>query len=89
MNEILNQKITFKNWKYETRKFQRTKQQAEARAKREGFPLTQVVQADDGGYFIAPHGITKESAKKAYANCRAKGNEAAICAAMAHRLQNE
>lgn len=66
-----------------------TKEQAERRAKREGFPLSQVTKAKTGGYFIAPHGITKQKAKNAYADCRAAGNNQAVCASVAWEIQRK
>ena len=63
------------------------KEQASARAKREGFPQSQVISADNGDYFIAPNGIKKHNAKKAYANCRSKGGDKASCAAMAWNIE--
>jgi hypothetical protein len=51
-----------------------TKSGALARAKREGFPKSSVVKSSGGAYFIAPHGITSNAAKKAYADLRSKGN---------------
>jgi hypothetical protein len=64
-----------------------TKEQAIARAKAEGFPLTQVVASDKGGYFIAPNGVTADTAKKAYANCRENGGDQGKCAGAAHIVQ--
>lgn len=64
-----------------------TKEQALARAKAEGFPASQVVASDKGGYFIAPNGVTAATAKKAYANCRQNGGDKSQCAAAAHIVQ--
>lgn len=66
-----------------------TKRKATARAKRLGFPKSNVVKAEDDGHFIAPHGITSADAKKAYANCRAKGNNKEKCAKIAWIIQNK
>lgn len=66
-----------------------TKEEALTRAKEEGFPAGNVVQSDDGGWFIAPHGIKTLKAKRAYANCRADGGEKGTCAAVAHDLDKE
>jgi len=47
---------------------------ARARAKRLGFPLSQVVSAGRGkSYYIAPRGVTTAAGKKAYASLRSKG----------------
>ena len=51
-----------------------SKKSAEARAKKGGFPKSNVVKANSDGYYIAPKGIKSTAAKKAYANCRASGN---------------
>lgn len=66
-----------------------TKSQAEARARKNGFPLSQVVKADSGEYFIAPKGIKKQKARKAYANCRAKGGGKGVCAAVAWKIEEK
>lgn len=51
-----------------------TKQEALEKAKRMNFPKSSIVKAINGDYFIAPRGIVSQSAKKAYADLRAKGN---------------
>lgn len=64
-----------------------TREEALARAKREGFPASQVVASDQGGYFIAPNGVTAPHAKLAYANCRQNGGDKGKCAAAAQIVQ--
>lgn len=64
-----------------------SKSQAKARAKRGGFPQSSVVKAKDDGYFIAPHGIKSAAAKKAYADCRAKGGSKEKCAKIAWSIE--
>lgn len=64
-----------------------SKEQALARAKKLGFPASQVVKSDKGGYFIAPEGVTAPSAKTAYANCRATGKAKSECARISHVVQ--
>lgn len=66
-----------------------TKKDALARAKRLGFPATNVIKAEDGGYFIAPQGITKAKAKKAYADCRENKGKKETCAAVAWNIQKK
>lgn len=66
-----------------------TKSEARKRAKAEGFPMSSVVQSDDGGWFIAPHGITSSAAKEAYANCRADGGDKEKCAKIAWSVQEK
>lgn len=63
-----------------------TRSGARARAQRLGFPLSNVVKASSGGYFIAPMGVTKASAKHAYAECRAGGGSKSVCAGVAHKV---
>jgi hypothetical protein len=64
-----------------------TREQALARAKREGFPASQVVASTKGGYYIAPNGVTAPHAKLAYANCRENGGDQGKCAAASHIVQ--
>lgn len=66
-----------------------TKSEAMKRAKKEGFSVSSVIQSDDGGYFIAPHGIELSAAKKAYANCRADGGDKEKCAKIAWSIEGE
>lgn len=62
-----------------------------ARARRLGFPQSQCVQADTGdkGWYIAPNGITKHAAKKAYANARADGKDKETAAKIAWTVQKQ
>lgn len=60
---------------------------ARARAIRVGIPVGQVIKAKKGGYFIAPAGVTKPKAKRAYAECRSGGGEKGTCAAVAWGVQ--
>lgn len=62
-----------------------SKSGAKARAKRVGIPVSQVVRAKSGGYFIAPRGVTG-GAKKAYAECRSHGGSKVKCAKIAHSI---
>lgn len=64
-----------------------TKEQALARAKREGFPASQVVASTKGNYYIAPNGVTAPHAKLAYANCRENGGDQSKCAIASHIVQ--
>lgn len=57
------------------------------RAAAHGFPRSAVTQARSGGWFIAPHGVTRAKAKHGYADCRAGGGSQSTCAAVAHKLQ--
>jgi len=63
-----------------------TRSSARTRARRLGFPLSQVVKARTGGYFIAPRGVTRAKARRAYAECRSNGGKQSTCAAVAHNL---
>ena len=60
---------------------------AKRRAKKLGYPQSNVVKAKTGSYFIAPLGITSAKVKRMYADCRAKGGKKSTCAAVAHNLQ--
>lgn len=62
---------------------------ARARATKLGFPLSQVVKARSGGYFIAPRGVTNVHARHAYAECRAGGGKQSTCAAVSHGVQDK
>lgn len=66
-----------------------TKTAAKKRAKKRGIPVSNVVKADDDEYFIAPAGVTKAAAKKAYANCRAKGGSKEKCAKISHTVNKK
>lgn len=65
-----------------------TKDQALARAKREGF-LASSIRKGEKGYYIIPHGITDDAAQRAYIHCRDSGGESSVCAAVAHSLQTK
>jgi len=64
-----------------------SKKSTQKRAKRLGFPKSNVVKAKKGGYYIAPKGVKSSGAKKAYANCRAGGGSKAKCARISHSVQ--
>ena len=66
-----------------------TKKRATRRAKRLKFPKSSVVKSKKKGYFIAPRGITKKSAKKAYAESRARGKSKSSAAKIAHYVQKK
>lgn len=66
-----------------------TKIEALKRALKGGFKKSSVVKSKDSGYFIAPHGILSEGAKKAYANLRAKGNSKEKSAKIAWSIENK
>lgn len=66
-----------------------TKNEAMNRAIMEGFYKSSVVEADSGGWYIAPKGITSHEAKKAYANCRADGGGKEKCAKIAWSVENQ
>lgn len=61
-----------------------SKKKATARAKRLGFPKSNVVKAKKGSYFIAPKGVTTKARKSAYAKSRASGKSKASSAKIAH-----
>lgn len=65
-----------------------SKAEALKRAKRLGFPASSVVKGN-GGYFIAPHGVTTAAGKRAYAECRAKGGAKEKCARIAHDVDDK
>lgn len=65
-----------------------TKEGAIQRAKDRGIPLSQVVVADKGGYWLAPIGVTSDTAKKGYANCRENGGDMHYCAAISFVIQS-
>lgn len=64
-----------------------TREEALARAKKLGMDASQVVKSDRGGWFIAPSGVTSDTAKKAYANCRQNGKGQQECSAISHIVQ--
>ena len=65
-----------------------TREQAENEAKKLGIPISQVVKSDKG-YFIAPQGIKTQSAKNAYASCRADGKGKEYCSKVAWTIENQ
>lgn len=62
-----------------------SKAKATARAKRLGFPASNVVKGSKG-YFIAPRGLKTERAKKAYAALRSQGKSKEFSAKIAHSV---
>jgi hypothetical protein len=66
-----------------------TKAKAKARAKRVGIPVSHVVKGPKKGYFIAPRGVNKAGAKRAYASMRQKGYSKAKAAKIAHSIQKK
>ena len=66
-----------------------TKEQAVARAKKLGYPMSTIVQSDKGNWFIAPLGVTSAAGKKAYANCRETSGDKGKCAAIAHTVDKK
>lgn len=64
-----------------------SKANALKRAKKLGFPKSSIVKSKKGGYFIAPRGVTKPKAKRAYAACREKSSNKGMCSAVAHNIQ--
>ena len=65
---------TWKNSLFLIGKRMESREAALTRAKREGIPASQVIEATGGGWFIAPPGIKSHKAKKAYADIRKKQN---------------
>lgn len=61
-----------------------SKKKATARARRLGFPKSNVVKAKKGRYYIAPRGVTTKAGKRAYASNRARGRSKATSARIAH-----
>ena len=66
----------------------KNKQDAEKEARRLGIPISQVVKSDKG-YFIAPQGIKTQSAKNAYASCRADGKGKEYCSKVAWTIEKQ
>jgi hypothetical protein len=66
-----------------------TKSKAKARAKRVGIPVSHVTKGPGKGYFIAPRGVNKAGAKRAYAAMRARGYSKAKAAKIAHSIQKK
>lgn len=65
-----------------------SKESAQARAKRGGFPQSNVIKGSSG-YFIAPKGITSSGAKKAYASCRSEHGAKEKCAKVAWSVEKK
>lgn len=66
-----------------------SREDALARAKREGFPEENLVKGEKGWY-IAPRGITTEAGRSTYANCRDRNDyDIGSCAAIAHKVDTE
>ena len=63
-----------------------SKESALARAKREGFPDSSV-QKGEKGWYIIPHGITNEKAKRVYIQARDAGNPPEMAAKIAWHVQ--
>jgi hypothetical protein len=66
-----------------------TKARARARAKRVSIPVSHVVKGTGKGYFIAPRGVNKSKAKRAYAAMRSRGYSKAKAAKIAHSIQKK
>lgn len=66
-----------------------TKVEIEKTADRLNYPKSQIVKSDDGNYFLAPRGIEKTGAKKAYANCREKSEDKEKCSKIAWSVEKE
>ena len=64
------------------------RKEAEAKAKEVGIDKSQVVNSEEG-YFIAPQGIKSETARKAYAKCRADGKDKKYCAKIAWYIEKK
>ena len=62
-----------------------TKQHASSRAKRLGFPLSNVIKGEKS-YFIAPRGLKTQIAKRAYASLRSEGASKSKAAKIAHSI---
>ena len=65
-----------------------TKKSAEAEAKAVGIDQSQVTDSE-AGYFIAPQGIKSASAKKVYADSRAKGMSKETAAKIAWSVEKK
>ena len=64
------------------------RESAEAEAKAVGIDKSQVTNSE-AGYFIAPQGIKSESAKKVYADNRAKGMSKETAAKIAWSVEKK
>lgn len=67
----------------------KSKAKITARAKRLGFPKSQIVNVGKGKNYLAPLGVKKTKAKRAYGKCRDKGGAKGTCAAVAHNIQKK
>ncbi|PNX49900.1 MAG: hypothetical protein BV457_00235 [Thermoplasmata archaeon M9B1D] len=65
-----------------------TKAKARARAKKLGFPLSNVVKGKKG-YYLAPRGIKKSSSKKAYSSCRDSGMSKTRCSKIVWSIEKK
>lgn len=65
-----------------------SKKEALKRAKKKGFPSSNVVKGDES-YFISPHGVTSTRGKKTYAALRSKGKDKATAAKIAHSVDKK
>jgi hypothetical protein len=63
-----------------------SREDALARAKREGFPDSSV-QEGEKGWYIIPHGITNAKARRAYIHARDAGNLPEMAAKIAWHIQ--
>jgi hypothetical protein len=66
-----------------------TKRAATARARRVGIPVSHVVKGSGKGYFIAPAGVTRAPAQRAYAGMRSHGYSKAKAAKIAHSINRK
>ena len=64
------------------------REDAEKVAKNAGIDKSQVTKSK-AGYFVAPQGITNETAKEVYADCRAKGIDAETAAKIAWSIEKK
>lgn len=62
-----------------------TRTEALRRAKRAGFPASNVVKGSRG-YYIAPRGLKTQRAKRAYAELRSHGRSKSSAAKIAHSV---
>ena len=66
----------------------KTKKQVEERAKELGISKTHIMKTDKG-YFLAPNSLTSATARRIYAENRAKGKSAEYSAKIANSIQNK
>jgi hypothetical protein len=66
-----------------------TREDALARAKKHGFPASNVVESTNkkGKHYISPHGVTSEKGKKTYAALRSEGKSKETAAKIAHSVE--